>query len=204
MRRYTRHTIEDYVEELRRYWVAKYDDESGMAKRPYDPEKLVKALGGTCVIVPSDDWNPKWGTGYIKVLPEGSFEIGVPDTTHPNRDRFTIAHELGHLYLHLDYANQDKWKERVKNTQSYRNDEEYLIADSFMTRAGNDYNEYEANDFAAAILMPEKEFHKVTKEKTITLHDEIRCDTRAIADAFGVSREAAVIRGRFLGIFKWG
>lgn len=203
MRRIPRKAIEEYVVKLRKYWTDSFDD-SGMTKRPYDPKKLVEALGGKYDIVLPNVWNPEWGTGYITVLPSGTFEIGVPFVTSENRDRFTIAHELGHLYLHLDYADPEKWEKRVKNAESQSDDEGCLIADSFMTRAGQNYNEYEANDFAAAMLMPEKEFREVTDDKKIKLHGETRCNTRAVARAFGVSLEAAVIRGRFLGIFEWG
>lgn len=203
MRRIPRKAIEEYVVKLREYWTSSYDDASGMTKRPYDPKKLVEALDGKCDIVRPDDWDPEWGTGYIRVLPSGTFEIGVPCVTSENRDRFTIAHELGHLYLHLDYADPEKWEKRVKNAESQSNDEGCLIADSFMTRAGQNYNEYEANDFAAAMLMPAKEFRKIAREKTLPVHNETRCNTREVAKAFGVSLEAAVIRGRFLGIFEW-
>ena len=52
------------------------------------------------------------------------------------RRKFTIAHELGHLFLHMGYMiDSDLW-EQQENATFYR--------------AGNSSEEYQANEFAAA------------------------------------------------------
>ncbi len=39
------------------------------------------------------------------------FEIIVFEYQPPNRKSFTIAHELGHLFLHMGYIiDEERWK----------------------------------------------------------------------------------------------
>ena len=92
------------------------------------------------------------------------------------RKRFTIAHELGHLALHLT----DGDVEFIDN------------ADSFRTPVGPDAEwtpqrrrEWEANQFAAALLMPEPLIRE--------LWSQIR-DVEGMAKWFQVSRDAMGIR----------
>ncbi len=69
--------------------------------------------------------------------------IGVNSLHHPNRQRFTLSHELGHLLLHedelLDTVHLDKGS---------------LYRDSISSQ-GIDSLEREANAFASELLMPE-------------------------------------------------
>src|ERR1035438_1210999 len=65
-------------------------------KSPPTPvEKIAKALGAEVRFAPFD--NELSGMVYVK---DGVPIIGVNSLHHPNRQRFTIAHELGHLELH--------------------------------------------------------------------------------------------------------
>ena len=64
---------------------------------PLDLNSLVKILGIGLRIMPMSDQK----SGYIK-KEEGRWVIGVNSLHHPNRQRFTIAHELGHYSLHRD------------------------------------------------------------------------------------------------------
>lgn len=61
---------------------------------------------------------------------------------HPVRQRFTIAHELGHLLLHgFTSVHADRgYRLRFRNQRSAE---------------GNVFEEIEANQFAAELLMPE-------------------------------------------------
>ncbi|MBK3528652.1 ImmA/IrrE family metallo-endopeptidase [Streptomyces sp. MBT67] len=67
--------------------------------------------------------------------------IGVNSATSPRRQRFTIAHEMGHLDLHegkpliVDHAMRIDWRDDVSSL-------------------GTNEEEIEANAFAAEILMP--------------------------------------------------
>lgn len=68
--------------------------------------------------------------------------IGVNDSDGPQRQRFTIAHELGHLFLHK------------QDTVSY--DQGMIMLRDNHSSDGTDIKEIEANRFAAELLMPEK------------------------------------------------
>lgn len=59
------------------------------------------------------------------------------------RQRFTIAHELGHILLHKYTSPHADGRVRVR----FRDDD---------SSRGNDFEEIEANGFAAELLMPER------------------------------------------------
>ncbi|OFI48337.1 hypothetical protein BG261_08630 [Floricoccus tropicus] len=98
------------------------------------------------------------------------------DENNP-RDKFTLAHELGHLFLHYDPERPE------------------LI----YSRKGTGKIEYEANEFAAAFLMPEDIYRQVIMENCSA--DQV--DILEVAREFGVSKDAAANRGKFLGILAW-
>lgn len=117
-----------------------------------------------------------------------AFRIIVNRAKPDTRNNFSIAHELGHLFLHMGYLiNPEKW------------DEVNVYTDSVYYRFGHDIEELEANEFAAAFLMPEAKYRQVVKEFTI----DGLCDISKVAKRFGVSEEAALNRGRWLRIFPW-
>ncbi|MEC7838567.1 MAG: ImmA/IrrE family metallo-endopeptidase [Chlamydiota bacterium] len=90
------------------------------------------------------------------------------------RKTFTIAHELGHHYLH-------------ENTVA----KEFFRKDMFSIEKEHKIEEQEANWFAASLLMPKsfiKELWKATN------------DTQAIAAIFGVSSTAVYYRLKNLGL----
>jgi len=67
--------------------------------------------------------------------------IGVNSLDAPNRQRFTIAHEIGHLLLHKD----ETFHVDEKSPIGLRNDKSSMATDE---------KEIEANQFAAELLMP--------------------------------------------------
>ena len=128
---------------------------------------LVSMLGGKLHYQEIDSWAQE--SGSIFVHNQFDFDILLPSYTSPRRDRFTIAHELGHYFLH---SNQGK---------------RAIIA----KRQGTGRIEWEANWFAAALLMPAKEFRAVCKE--------VGNDAGLVSMRFRVSRDAATVRMRVLG-----
>jgi len=71
----------------------------------------------------------------LLVLKNDRAAIGIDSNQGPKRKRFTIAHELGHYFLHRE----------VKRT----------FIDEVFTRSGDSNQiEREANAFAASLLMP--------------------------------------------------
>jgi len=119
----------------------------------------------------------------------GSFRITLNSRHPPNRKNFTIAHELGHLFLHMGYiTDKEKW-DAVN---------EYI--DSPYCRIGYSEEEYEANQFAGALLMPEGEYKEFVRENK---DPDGFIDISKISGHFDVSDDAARTRGRWLEIFRW-
>lgn len=110
-------------------------------------------------------------SGFIEPRRSG-WLIGVNSYHHPNRQRFTIAHEIAHFLLH-------KPKERHVDI-------------TFARRTGRrDSMENEADEFAAKLLMPEKEIRDVISQGETSLD--------RLAAGFGVSAMAAKFRVQSLG-----
>ncbi|MFL0445813.1 ImmA/IrrE family metallo-endopeptidase [Bacillus subtilis] len=152
---------------------------------PVEIERVPQMLGGRLIYKEFED--DRLEAMIYKA--EESFTIQISPKSSLNRRRFSIAHELGHLFLHMGYLIDDELWDSVGD---YR--------DSVYYRLGHSAEEYEANEFAAAILMPEQEFLEVARAN---LEDGLFNITN-IAQAFDVSEEAATNRGRWLGIFSWG
>jgi len=152
---------------------------------PVDIEKVPSRLGGMLLYEDELEYEASvekaGGKNFIiKILKNVDFP--------PERIRFSIAHELGHLFLHMGYLiNPSLWN----TVKDYK--------DSVYYRYGHSSEEYEANEFAAAFLMPKDEFLTVAKENL----DNGYYNTFKIAERFGVSEDAARNRGRWLGIFSW-
>lgn len=107
-------------------------------KPPVPVADIAEALGARVRYSPFD------GDGELAgmlVRGNGQTIIGVNSLHHPNRQRFTIAHECGHLFL--------LHKGDVHIDRSFRINKR----DSVSSQAV-DPNEIEANRFAAELLMP--------------------------------------------------
>lgn len=117
----------------------------------------------------------------VLVINKGEGTIGV-NPLHPKvRQRFTVAHELGHYLLHVNKKKDlfvDKgFKVHFRDQQS-----------SF----GVIKKEQEANAFAAAILMPENLLQQKIAELDLDLADESAI--KYLAQLFDVSPLAMTIR----------
>jgi predicted transcriptional regulator len=116
-------------------------------------------------------------SGSIRVEPDGSFEIMVAAHTGPARDRFTIAHELGHYVLHFLWPKH-QGRPVASGLQA--------------KRYGTGRVEWEANWFAAGFLMPRDSFKAAFAELDGNL--------ASISSRFAVSMEAARVRAEALGL----
>lgn len=142
-----------------------------------DIVKLVESLGGAVYEVGYIKMN---GNSMIVNSDDNSFEIYVSASDGKRRQKFTIAHEIGHYLIH--YLGNIS-----KNPQTtYRR----------TSVAVGGHQEYEANVFAANLLMPENKFEKIYKN----------CgqDLVIVAEKFGVSIAAAEVRARSLGLIGNG
>lgn len=147
-----------------------------------DIDETVKKIGGTVVEDASMDG---FSDGRIRKLTARSFEIAVSPFQSKERRNFTVAHELGHLFLHMGFmTDEDRWQQQ--DSVAYY-------------RGGRSELEYQANEFAAAFLMPQWEYESVLKEHT----EGNLVDTAEIARYFHVSIDAAANRGKWLGYLGW-
>lgn len=102
---------------------------------------------------------------------EKTIKITLSNLTNDLRNNFTIAHELGHLFLHSQNIKERKIS---------------------FNRFGSNRLEWEANWFAAAFLMPESRFKDKNTEYNGSLYD--------LSFYFNVSESAIRIRKKELGI----
>ena len=103
---------------------------------PVDLVALLKKLGISLNVSPLESMS---GFAYQK---DGRKVIGVNQGDGAHRQRFTIAHELGHMLLH---ANSDVLFDRKNDFVYFRDGH---------SSTGQNVREVEANAFAAELLMP--------------------------------------------------
>ena len=78
-------------------------------------------------------------------MQNGSTIVGINSSHHPNRQRFTLAHECGHFLLHREHI-----------IGAVHVDKRYpALLRSDISSQGVDAMEIEANQFAAELLVPE-------------------------------------------------
>lgn len=152
--------------------------ESCEIETPVDLQNLVTSLGGEITTLTEESSV----FGSVKRIDNNRFIISVSPNQNEHRKRFTVAHELGHLFLHMGFP-----EEKTENVEMYR--------------IGASEQEYQANEFAACLLMPEKEFIEVVMSNTDNSSAEVNIN--AVAQYFNVSETSAINRGRWLGIIQW-
>ena len=175
----------DFHEPKPTYWPKTSVDEfaSSIAKAfelepGADLHPLVESLGGEIVF----GWKSldEFNGGSIVVRSVDDFTIVLSEMTSPKRDRFTIAHELGHLCMHYQPLVEAHGK-----GVCMRATREKRSGDTDHERA-----EWEANWFAAGFLMPKATFLRVVNE----------LDDNDLATFFNVSSTAVEIRKKTLGV----
>jgi len=144
-------------------------------RRPVDVEKIATELGAAIhKNRVQDDVS-----GFL-VWQKGRPIIGVNARHSLNRQRFTIAHEIGHIVLHpqLTLHIDDTFAVKLRSDKS---------------RRGDDADEKEANLFAAELLMPgDLLTGDIRRMGVRDLHDEQRIVE--LAKSYRVSTQAMTIR----------
>ena len=133
-----------------------------------DPVKVAELLGLEVVRYPIEDGSLE---GIYRPLPGGG-AILVNSRSQNLRQRFTVAHEIGHFLLHTDQAFID---EKIEEAQNDRPDK---------------LKEREADRFAGALLVDrdaaEEMFHRH--------RGDLDAAVAEVADTFGVNVPTAAIQ----------
>jgi len=150
----------------------------GTMKLPINVDKIIKAKGIN--LLPYD----KVGVSGILMIEGNNATIGYSSTDSEKRQRFTKAHELGHYMLHKAgelFVDKDfKMYRPSTNTPS------------------TEWQEWEANEFAACLLMPE---HLIEAEMKKIQIDYSGDWIESLAEKFNVSISAMTIRMARLGLY---
>jgi Zn-dependent peptidase ImmA (M78 family) len=155
----------------------------GIARPPVDPEALATAAGVLVVRRHFEDAD----VSGILFRGGDNHVIGV-NSAHPlARQRFTIAHELGHRALHpgreliLDVPVRVNLRDKTSSMAS-------------------DIEEIEANAFAAALLMPQQMIRDQVNQLPPAKRREPEDTAQALAKIFKVSTSALSFRLINLGL----
>lgn len=178
MTKLTRERVEKHVLELL--------ESNGVKRPPVDVEKLARKLGYDVIF--------EHFAGDVSgtvIREEGQpVTIGVNTFHSEVRQRFSIAHELGHAELHL---GQQLFVD-PPTRQFFRDDKSTL---------GDDPKEVQANQFAAALLMPRPLIVEVGR-RVLKEQPDIELDSLVdlLAQKFVVSSQAMRYRLVNLGIVE--
>ncbi|MCB1087911.1 MAG: ImmA/IrrE family metallo-endopeptidase, partial [Verrucomicrobiae bacterium] len=156
---WTKQSIDDFAAKV----AEELDYQPGTSLKP-----LIEKIGGKIVLGPVPDTGT---TGYIEVKGPAQFTIALSPLPGDYRNRFTIAHELGHYILHSKIG----------------------AVPLFATRQAGSRAEWEANWFAAAFLMPANAFVDAWRESNGSIG--------RLINRFNVSGGAVEIRQKTLRDF---
>ena len=155
----------------------------------------------------------------VKELKESTMliDLRLSGNKHLPRERFTKAHETGHWICHRSLHSDDKlpYEFRKSPVVACRDTsiERYKFNEEFK-RSEHDWEEWQADRFAAALLMPKDPFIDVCqrainkygiKSGILVKGHNIEASKRVIstvADFFIVSQKATQIRMSQLGLLK--
>ena len=144
---------------------------------PVPVERIIKSRNIVLQYAPlADDLS---GMAFIK---NGVAIIGVNALHHPNRQRFSAAHELAHHVLHAAEITA-----AVHVDKGFR-----VLHRDALTAEGTDPLEIDANAFAAELLMPRHFLAEAVGDAGLDLDDEAAIE--ALARKFKVSASAMRIR----------
>lgn len=154
--------------------------EFGVSAPPVLVERIIKSRKIVLQYAPLEE--DLSGMAYIK---DGTGIIGVNALHHPNRQRFSAAHELGHHVLH-----EDDIRQAVHVDKGIR----VLFRDD-ISALGTEPMEIEANAFASELLIPSDLLAVALEGGGVDLEDEAAIES--LARRFRVS--PAAMRFRLTG-----
>lgn len=154
---------------------------------PVDIRRIAEVEGIKVVERPS----PEADFSGFYLVEEGVPVIGINTASaNKGRERFTLAHELAHHFLHEQQEGVPHVDRRF--VVKFRNDE---------SSKGEYIEEMEANLFAASLLMPEQFLRRSVSIFTTFDYDDDDL-TSKLAEEYGVSKQAITIRLANLGLVR--
>lgn len=151
----------------------------GKVKQPPVPVSKLAVLAGATI---RSGPLPMDLSGFL-VRREKSIILGVNSLHSRQRQRFTVAHEIGHLLLHPDNDHLDR------GISFYFRDDRSSQAEV--------REEIEANQFAADLLMPKSMIDAFVVKHVDLMDDQVLA---ALASTFEVSTQALTFRLTNLGV----
>ncbi len=169
-----------YIEEITEQLIKN----NNIISTPIDPIEISKILGVNVqpAVLESDI------SGLFVIKDNMAYIRYNKNEKNKKRNRFTIAHELGHFVLHKN----------IPLIIEKSNKERALYRDNLST-TGEEKREREANAFAASLLMP-----KFLIEKEISDLPEKKDIVPRLANKFNVSDDAMTFRLINLGLLEYG
>jgi Zn-dependent peptidase ImmA (M78 family) len=146
-------------------------EECGIIEPAVNPIKIAREYGVNVFFVKFDSRYQKEVSGFFDAK-ENSIYINADE--YPPRQTFTIAHELGHKFLHEEWAKSSEYR---------------YLPRSQVLNFMKDGKEQEADCFAANLLVPE---HMIKKYQFASVDE--------LAKLFVVSRVVIVNRLKHLGL----
>jgi Zn-dependent peptidase ImmA (M78 family) len=151
-------------------------DQADVTEPPVPIERVAKSAGFRLI---KEHLDSDFSGFYV--MRAGIPTIGINIAHPPVRQRFTIAHEIGHAKLHaIDHYDRE-----------FRRDPNSATA--------TDPDEIDANSFAANLLMPAEWIHERWAETTDLFDNEWVVRT---ARDFGVSTQSLMYRIENLGLLR--
>jgi Zn-dependent peptidase ImmA (M78 family) len=156
--------------------------EHNVTRPPIPVEAIARSLGAKITHEPFD------GNISAMLYRDGSRTVIGVNTGHPEvRQRFSLAHEIGHMQLH---GKRQVFVDRLVRLD-FRDDK---------SSTGTDQEEVEANAFAAELLMPRNLVIRAISETGLGPDDSVETLVASLADIFNVSQQAMDFRLVNLGI----
>lgn len=137
--------------------MAKKYNPEGLVPFPY--ENIQKDKGDLDIFL--TDFNDKEEVSGAILYDKNTkkFSILINKTKPKTRQHFTVAHELGHYFLHSDIIKSEEAIIDGDNFLDGSLDESKILYR--LDKAQQDRIETEANNFAASLIMPEELVRKV-------------------------------------------
>jgi Zn-dependent peptidase ImmA (M78 family) len=153
-------------------------DEYGLTSLPVDPERVATSLGATVVRQPG----PVELSGML-LRRDGTVAIGLNSELAPARQRFALAHLVGHLHLH-------RGRPLILDTAA-------RYSHPNLPSMPTDREEAEANRFAGALLAPEAVVRRMAQEAHFRTAAQL---VDLLAPRFELTRAAMAYRLMSLGV----